>query len=160
MDASVRKPTRTVTILGSTGSVGVNTIDLIERHNARAPESYRVVALTANESCRVCRYKSVPDAAMIVRKRVIASRWLNLLSASSRGLGSARVSTRDRRERRFVNGRSVGSSGAGKFSFGWPFEVAASDSFSSGTRFTLVSSASGSTSTLCAIAKGAGTEFA
>lgn len=39
---------RRVTILGSTGSVGVNTIDLIEHHNNKRPGSYRIVALTAN----------------------------------------------------------------------------------------------------------------
>ncbi len=43
---------RSVTILGSTGSVGVNTIDLIERHNAIAPGTYRVVALTANSNVK------------------------------------------------------------------------------------------------------------
>ena len=37
---------RSVTILGSTGSVGCNTIDLIERH----PGRYRVCALTANDN--------------------------------------------------------------------------------------------------------------
>ncbi|MCG8544776.1 MAG: 1-deoxy-D-xylulose-5-phosphate reductoisomerase [Alphaproteobacteria bacterium] len=37
---------RTVTILGSTGSVGCQTIDLIERHNGR----YTVEALTANSN--------------------------------------------------------------------------------------------------------------
>ncbi len=37
---------RSVTILGSTGSVGCNTLDLIERH----PEAYRVEALTAHTS--------------------------------------------------------------------------------------------------------------
>ncbi len=41
---------RSVTILGSTGSVGVNTIDLIEHHNAKYPGSYDVVALTANKN--------------------------------------------------------------------------------------------------------------
>lgn len=41
---------RRVSILGSTGSVGVNTIDLIEHHNAIAPDTYRVVALTANSN--------------------------------------------------------------------------------------------------------------
>lgn len=40
--------TRTVTVLGSTGSVGVNTIEIIELHNASAPGTYRVAALTAN----------------------------------------------------------------------------------------------------------------
>lgn len=45
-----------VTILGATGSIGVNTLDVIARH----PDRYRVVALTANhqvdrlvEQCRV-----------------------------------------------------------------------------------------------------------
>jgi 1-deoxy-D-xylulose-5-phosphate reductoisomerase len=37
---------RRVTILGSTGSVGCQTIDLISRH----PEKYQVVALTANKN--------------------------------------------------------------------------------------------------------------
>ena len=40
---------RSVTILGSTGSVGSNTVELIEHHNARTPGRYRVVALAANE---------------------------------------------------------------------------------------------------------------
>ena len=35
---------KTVSILGSTGSIGDSTIDLIERD----PSAYRVVALTAN----------------------------------------------------------------------------------------------------------------
>ena len=39
-------PPRRVTILGSTGSVGRNTIDLIERH----PQKYAVEALTANRN--------------------------------------------------------------------------------------------------------------
>ncbi|NNF96356.1 MAG: 1-deoxy-D-xylulose-5-phosphate reductoisomerase, partial [Halobacteria archaeon] len=33
-----------ITILGSTGSIGVNTLDVISRH----PDSFKVVALTAN----------------------------------------------------------------------------------------------------------------
>ncbi len=42
----VRAAPRSVTILGSTGSVGCNTLDLIER----SPESFAVEALTANDS--------------------------------------------------------------------------------------------------------------
>ena len=38
---------RRVSVLGSTGSVGVNTVDLIEHRNAAAPDTYEVVALTA-----------------------------------------------------------------------------------------------------------------
>lgn len=37
---------RTVTILGSTGSIGVSTLDVIARH----PDRYRVLALTANRN--------------------------------------------------------------------------------------------------------------
>ena len=44
--------TRHVSVLGSTGSVGVNTIDLIEHHNAATPGRYRVVALTAKANVR------------------------------------------------------------------------------------------------------------
>ncbi|MDH5765105.1 MAG: 1-deoxy-D-xylulose-5-phosphate reductoisomerase, partial [Gammaproteobacteria bacterium] len=33
-----------ITILGSTGTIGVNTLDVISRH----PDDYRVIALTAN----------------------------------------------------------------------------------------------------------------
>lgn len=43
---------RSVTILGSTGSVGVNTIDLVQRHNAAAPGTYRVAALTAKSNVK------------------------------------------------------------------------------------------------------------
>ncbi len=39
---------RTVTILGSTGSIGESTIDLLQR----APEKYRVVALTAHKNAK------------------------------------------------------------------------------------------------------------
>lgn len=41
---------RTVSILGSTGSVGSNTVEMIERHNALTPGRFRVVALAANDS--------------------------------------------------------------------------------------------------------------
>ena len=34
-----------VTILGSTGSIGVNTLDVLQRH----PDRFRVVALTAHQ---------------------------------------------------------------------------------------------------------------
>ena len=43
---------RKLSVLGSTGSVGVNTVDLIEHHNAKAPGTYRVVALTAKANVR------------------------------------------------------------------------------------------------------------
>ncbi len=44
----IRAAPRSVTILGSTGSVGCNTLDLIER----APEAFTVEALTANDSAQ------------------------------------------------------------------------------------------------------------
>ncbi|HEY0832965.1 MAG TPA: 1-deoxy-D-xylulose-5-phosphate reductoisomerase, partial [Azospirillum sp.] len=40
---------RRVTILGSTGSVGTQTVDLV----ARAPEAFAVEALTANRNVRL-----------------------------------------------------------------------------------------------------------
>ncbi len=53
-----------VTVLGSTGSIGVNTLDVLARHS----DKYRAVALTANkdvakmlEQCRAC----LPDYAVM-----------------------------------------------------------------------------------------------
>ena len=45
-NAVIKASPRSVTILGSTGSIGQKTVDLIERH----PDSYIVEALTANSS--------------------------------------------------------------------------------------------------------------
>ena len=49
---------RNITILGSTGSVGISTLDVVARH----PNKYQVIALTANKStdkmleqCRIFR---------------------------------------------------------------------------------------------------------
>ena len=39
---------RNLTILGSTGSIGVNTLDVVARH----PDRFRVVALTANKGAK------------------------------------------------------------------------------------------------------------
>lgn len=43
---------RKLSVLGSTGSVGVNTVDLIDHHNTSVPGTYRVVALTAKSNVR------------------------------------------------------------------------------------------------------------
>lgn len=60
---------QTVTILGATGSIGCNTLDVISRH----PEQYRVFAITANsqlellmEQAKKCvpRYVVVADEAL------------------------------------------------------------------------------------------------
>jgi 1-deoxy-D-xylulose-5-phosphate reductoisomerase len=54
-----------ITVLGSTGSIGVNTLDVVSQH----PERYRVVALTANSSVdrlaeQCMRFR--PDYAVMV----------------------------------------------------------------------------------------------
>ncbi|MCZ6804666.1 MAG: 1-deoxy-D-xylulose-5-phosphate reductoisomerase [Proteobacteria bacterium] len=54
-----------ITVLGSTGSVGVNTLDVILRH----PEKYSVKALTANTNVAVLRdqcIKHMPEFAVMV----------------------------------------------------------------------------------------------
>jgi 1-deoxy-D-xylulose-5-phosphate reductoisomerase len=59
-----RAEPRRVSILGSTGSVGANTIDLIERD----PESYEVVALTANRNVDALAAQArrlTPDVAVV-----------------------------------------------------------------------------------------------
>jgi len=60
--------TRSVTILGSTGSIGCNTLDLIERD----PERYRVVALTANANAAKLAEQArrlQPELAVIADER-------------------------------------------------------------------------------------------
>ncbi len=53
---------KSLTILGATGSIGCNTIDLIERH----PENYRVVALTAYNS-----FETLAEQARRLRPEVV-----------------------------------------------------------------------------------------
>ena len=68
---------QSLTILGSTGSVGVNTLDVVQRH----VERFRVIALTANaqsemllEQCRRHRPRyaviSEPQAAEVLARRM------------------------------------------------------------------------------------------
>ncbi|HMT92234.1 1-deoxy-D-xylulose-5-phosphate reductoisomerase [uncultured Thiothrix sp.] len=70
---------KALTILGSTGSIGLNTLDVVQRH----PEQFKVFALTANhniermfEQCLVCqpRYAVMlnEQAAQILAKRLKA----------------------------------------------------------------------------------------
>ncbi|MGH6720187.1 MAG: 1-deoxy-D-xylulose-5-phosphate reductoisomerase, partial [Alphaproteobacteria bacterium] len=54
---------RGITVLGSTGSVGRNTLDLV----ARAPERFRVEALTANG-----RVEALIEQALRFRPRFVA----------------------------------------------------------------------------------------
>jgi len=54
-----------ITILGSTGSVGLSTLDVINRH----PDKYRVVALTANHNLEAFKQQCLkyrPDYAVMV----------------------------------------------------------------------------------------------
>ena len=56
-----------VSILGSTGSVGANTVELVELHNRLAPGSYVPVALTANENV-----EDLADQARRLRPEFVA----------------------------------------------------------------------------------------
>ena len=76
-DERTNHGTRGVTILGSTGSIGINTLDVLARH----PGRYRIVALTANtqvdrlfEQCRQFQpQKAVmldPRAAVDLKQKI------------------------------------------------------------------------------------------
>jgi len=69
-----------ITILGSTGSIGVSTLDVLSRH----PDKYRVVALTANKNAQrlfeQCQ-KFKPDYAVIIDDQA-AKLFSELLSNS------------------------------------------------------------------------------
>ncbi len=106
-------PPRTVTILGSTGSVGRSTLDLV----ARSPERFRVVALTANRNLerlveQVERFRpafvAMADARMEapLRERVAA-----LDPAIETAAGPEAVVEAARREADFVMGAIVGAAG-------------------------------------------------
>jgi len=69
---------QTVTVLGSTGSIGCNTLDVIARH----PDKYRVFAITGNsqiekllqqaKSC-ACRYVVIADPSRYQQAKALAS---------------------------------------------------------------------------------------
>lgn len=84
---------RGIAILGSTGSIGVSTLDVVSRH----PDQYRVVALSANTDvegmlaqCRVHRPSLVamanPDAARQLVDRLLAEDLPCEVMAGERGL--------------------------------------------------------------------------
>ena len=56
-------PPRRVSILGSTGSIGRNTLDLIERSS---PEKFKVVALTANHNAELLAQQAIKFNAEFV----------------------------------------------------------------------------------------------
>lgn len=78
-----------ITILGSTGTIGVNTLDVISRH----PDRFRVVALTANtdhaqlfEQCRRWRPEyavmAAPEAAGRLRERLAGMHDITVLAGT------------------------------------------------------------------------------
>lgn len=70
-----------VTILGSTGSIGVNTLDVIARH----PDKYRVFALTANSN----------EAKLAEQIQIFRPRYAVLRDADSAELLTHRLSNTD-----------------------------------------------------------------
>ncbi len=82
-----------VTILGSTGTIGRNTLDVIRRH----PDRYRVVGLTANQSVDLLHQQCVefqpnyavmrhPEMASELRDRLVDSAPAIEVFAGSQGL--------------------------------------------------------------------------
>ena len=78
IDPQAEKALRSVSILGSTGSIGCNTVDLI----ARKPEAFRIEALTANGNVEL-----LAEQAVTLRARVAvvadSSRYGDLKAALS-----------------------------------------------------------------------------
>ena len=71
MKAALSEPRR-VTVLGSTGSVGANTLDLLERN----PGSYLVEALTANSNAALLAEQArrlKPRLAVVADERQYAA---------------------------------------------------------------------------------------
>lgn len=62
---------KNITVLGSTGSIGVNTLDVIERH----PDKYKVTALTANTNVQLFAEQCIrhkPEYAVMVDENAAA----------------------------------------------------------------------------------------
>ncbi len=105
---------KTITILGSTGSVGANTIDVVKRH----PRRFRIFALTANNNV-ACLEQQVKDchpryavlrdhkAAEVLRKKIAASGLKTEVLAGEEAL--AYVSAHD--EADYVMAAIVGAAG-------------------------------------------------
>jgi len=81
---------RTVTILGSTGTVGANTIELIEEHNRATPGAFRVAALTANSNARdlAAQARRLRPAFVAVADEAAYSQLKSELSGSGVKLGA------------------------------------------------------------------------
>lgn len=94
--ATTNQANRGVAILGSTGSIGANTLDVLARH----PDRFRAVALTANrqvdvifEQCRRFRPRLAvmldPDAAQTLARRLRAAALDTEVQAGPEGLAAA-----------------------------------------------------------------------
>jgi 1-deoxy-D-xylulose-5-phosphate reductoisomerase len=106
---------KSVSILGSTGSVGSSTVGLIEHHNARTPGRFRVVALAANE-----RADLLAGQALRLKPEFVAignaARFAELKSALSGtaveiGAGPEAVIEAARRNADWVMASIVGTAG-------------------------------------------------
>jgi len=70
-----------ITILGSTGSIGISTLDVLSRH----PDKYNVVALTANSNAQLLFEQCLqfkPDYAVLVDKST-AEKFKELLASTN-----------------------------------------------------------------------------
>ncbi len=102
---------RRITILGSTGSVGTQTIDLVERHR----DAYQVVALTANARVAdlVGQAKRLAPEFVAVADETHYGDLKDALSGTSVAVGAGREALIEAAERNadFVMGGIVGAAG-------------------------------------------------
>lgn len=107
--------TRRVSILGSTGSVGVNTVELIQHHNLQTPGAYTLVALTANANV-----DALARQARILRPEYVAiaqtAKYLELKAALSGsgveiGAGAAALEEAALRDSDWLMASIMGSAG-------------------------------------------------
>ena len=104
--------TKRISVLGSTGSIGNNTLDIVRR---AAPETYDVVALTANKSVDI-----IAEQALEFRPEFVAladSAYADALNAKlagsgiETGFGSDAVIEAARRSADFTMAAIIGSAG-------------------------------------------------
>lgn len=104
--------TKRISVLGSTGSIGKNTLDIVRR---AAPETYEVVSLTANQSVDI-----IAEQALEFRPKFVAladetcAAALNSKLAGSgieTGFGSGAVIEAARRSADFTMAAIIGSAG-------------------------------------------------
>jgi 1-deoxy-D-xylulose-5-phosphate reductoisomerase len=101
---------RRVTVLGSTGSVGANTLDLLERNRGR----YVVEALTANSNVALLAEQArrlKPRLAVVADERHHAALKAALAGTGIEAAPAAAVSSRRHAARRLGDGGHCGSRG-------------------------------------------------